>query len=77
MNGYVFLGYTKGCKLIDNSSISVRGLSNYEEGNNYRVELEMSVLIIRKWESSSQNWIVEMALSNFTLVNVNKSENDL
>jgi hypothetical protein len=77
MNGYTFLGYTNKCKLIDDNSISVTGLSIYEEGNNYRVELENGVLVIRKWESSSQNWIVKMALSNFTLVNVNKIENDL
>jgi hypothetical protein len=77
MNGYAFLGYTNECKLIGISAISVRGLSNYQEGNNYKVELEMGVLIIKKWESSSQNSIVEIALSNFSLVNVNKNENDL
>lgn len=76
MNGFIFLGYTNECKLIGSSAISVRGLSNDEKANNYRVELGNGVLIIKKWESSLKNWIVEMALSNFTLVNVNNSEND-
>lgn len=72
MNGFIFFGYTNEYKLIGSRAISVRGLSNDEKGNNYRVEFEKGVLIIKKWESSSKNWIVEMVLSNFTLVNVNK-----